>query len=375
MRFRLPLLVAVATLFFASFAQAENCTSAVLDKAGVIRGTALIAAEARPLINQGADVRIVTVDHNTFVNNGSSLTGVETYLETSCPNWTTNGVRKANLFVVMVAPQDRQKNIFLGSYYAGSFDIPSTYSALANGNFKAGQWEIGIASTLHGAGPRAIAFHQHNFTQQQQARTAAPVYTPPTRAYTPTPTYTTPATPQTADSSGVSGFTIFLIVVVILLLVAAVLYFLFRESETTPTTTYSSDAGFQPTGGSGVRQRSYGAAAPSSTTVIHEHYDNSPRYDSSGNLITGILLGEALSRPSQPSVVYEPAPSAPVGGYDVQPSAPSYTPDPAPVADAPDSSWEEPTQQADTNFESPSVDTPSFDPPSSDFGSSGDSGF
>ena len=152
MRFRLPLLVAVATLFFASFAQAENCTSAVLDKAGVIRGTALIAAEARPLINQGADVRIVTVDHNTFVNNGSSLTGVETYLETSCPNWTTNGVRKANLFVVMVAPQDRQKNIFLGSYYAGSFDIPSTYSALANGNFKAGQWEIGIASTLHGAG-------------------------------------------------------------------------------------------------------------------------------------------------------------------------------------------------------------------------------
>jgi len=363
MRFRLSLLVAVATLFFASFAQAENCTSAVLDKAGIISSTALIAAEARPLINQGADVRIVTVDHGTFAANGSSLTGVETYLETSCPNWTTNGVRKANLFVVMVAPQDRQKNIFLGSYYAGSFDIPSTYSALANGNFKAGQWEIGIASTLHGAGPRAIAFHQQNFTrQQQQAR----VVTPPVRAFTPTPVYTTP-TPQTADSSGVSGFTIFLIVIVILLLVAAVLYFLFRESETTTSTVHDMSYGPR-TSYVPPPTRSYGAAAPSHTTVINNNSD------SGSGFVTGILVGEALNRPSyQPPAapVYAPTP---VGGYDTTPS-PSYTPDPTPVADAPDSTWEEPTQQADTSFESPSVDTPSFDPPSSDFGSSNDSGF
>src|SRR5271154_148027 len=369
MRFRLPLLVAVATLFFASFAQAENCTSAVLDKAGVIRGTALIAAEARPLINQGADVRIVTVDHGTFVTNGSSLSGVETYLETSCPNWTTNGVRKANLFVVMVAPQDRQKNIFLGSYYAGSFDIPSTYSALANGNFKAGQWEVGIASTLHGAGPRAIAFHQQNFArQQQQARTV----TPPVRAYTPTPAYTAPApTPQTADSSGVSGFTIFLIVVLIGLLAAVILYFLFRESQTTTTTTTVDDhyTGYGPrTSYVPPPTRSYGAAAPSHTTVINNNSD------SGSGFVTGMLVGEALNRPSyQPPAapVYVPTP---VGGYDNVPS-PSYTPDPTPVPDAPDSTWEEPTQQADTSFESPSVDTPSFDPPSSDFGSSGDSGF
>jgi len=367
MRFRLPLLVAVATLFFASFAQAENCTSAVLDKAGVIRGTALIAAEARPLINQGADVRIVTVDHSTFVNNGSSLTGVETYLETSCPNWTTNGVRKANLFVVMVAPQDRQKNIFLGSYYAGSFDIPSTYSALANGNFKAGQWEVGIASTLHGAGPRAIAFHQQNFArQQQQARTV----TPPVRAYTPTPAYTAPApTPQTADSSGVSGFTIFLIVVLIGLLAAVILYFLFRESQTTTTTTTVDDhyTGYGPrTSYVPPPTRSYGAAAPSHTTVINNNSD------SGSGFVTGMLVGEALNRPNYqpPSPVYV----APTPVY-VEPT-PSYTPDPTPVADAPDSSWEEPTQQADTSFESPSVDTPSFDPPSSDFGSSNnDSGF
>src|SRR5271166_3583814 len=365
MKFRISLLVTAVALMFATFAPAQNCTSGIVDKAGVIRNAFVIGAAAKPLVNQGVDVRVVTVDHNTFVQNGSSLAGVETMMEANCPNWVDSktGLRKANLFVVMVAPQDRQKNIFLGSYYAGSFDIPSTYSALANGNFKAGQWEIGIASTLHGAGPRAIAFHQQNFTrQQQQAR----VVTPPVRAFTPTPVYTTPA-PQTADSSGVSGFTIFLIVIVILLLVAAVLYFLFRESETTTSTVHDMSYGPR-TSYVPPPTRSYGAAAPSHTTVINNNSD------SGSGFVTGILVGEALNRPSyQPPAapVYAPTP---VGGYDTTPS-PSYTPDPTPVADAPDSTWEEPTQQADTSFESPSVDTPSFDPPSSDFGSSNDSGF
>src|SRR5271154_7276766 len=256
MRFRLPLLVAVATLFFASFAQAENCTSAVLDKAGVIRGTALIAAEARPLINQGADVRIVTVDHGTFVTNGSSLSGVETYLETSCPNWTTNGVRKANLFVVMVAPQDRQKNIFLGSYYAGSFDIPSTYSQLANASFKAGQWETGIANTLNGTGSRAIAYHQQIFAAQQRQRATAPV-----RAYTQAPaqTYTAPVQTQQADS-GMSGLAIFFIVVLILGIIGTILYFVFRTTESTVTSddsTYVPRSASYPSSSSAVPPRRY----------------------------------------------------------------------------------------------------------------------
>src|SRR5271154_3890804 len=324
MRFRLPLLVAVATLFFASFAQAENCTSAVLDKAGVIRGTALIAAEARPLINQGADVRIVTVDHGTFVTKGSSLSGVETYLETSCPNWTTNGVRKANLFVVMVAPQDRQKNIFLGSYYAGSFDIPSTYSQLANASFKAGQWETGIASTLNGTGSRAIAYHQQQFAAQQRQRVA-----PPVRAYAQAPaqTYTAPVQTQQADS-GMSGLAIFFIVVLILGIIGTILYFVFRTTESSTSRTVfpaSYDpAEFTATPDSTGRRIGYGgrcvvaAAAPSSTVVVHEHYDNS-----GSNLVTGMLIGEALSRPSyNPNPSYAPAPTY------VEPAPTYVAPDP-----------------------------------------------
>jgi hypothetical protein len=351
MRFRLPLLVAVATLLFASFAQAENCTSTIIDKAGVIQNPNVVLNAARPLINQGADVHVVTV--GSVAQYGSSLLAVETYFETSCPNWTTNGTRKANLYVIMVAPNDRAKNIFFGSFYNGAFDVSPTYSQLANSYFKNRQWELGIANTLSSTSNRVIAFHQRNFSQQQQAR----VVTPPVRAYTPTPTYTTPAPTQTADSSGVSGFTIFLIVVLIGLLAAVILYFLFRQSQTTTTTTTVDDTGYGPRTSYTPAPRSYGAAAPSHTTVINN--------DNSGSgFVTGMLVGEALSRPNYqpPSPVYvEPTPyTAPT---------PSYTPDPTPVADAPDSTWEEPAQ-SDTSFEMPS------DPPSSDFGSSGgDSGF
>ena len=384
MRFRISLLVTAVVLMFATISPAQNnCTAGIVDKAGVIRNSAIIGSAARPLVNQGVDVRVVTVDHNTFVQNGSSLAGVETYIESVCPNWidSKTGIRKANLFVVMVAPQDRQKNIFLGSYYAGSFDIPSTYSQLANTSFKAGQWETGIANTLNGTGSRAIAFRQQVAAQQRQ-RAVQPV-APPVRAYTqPVTSYPT----QQADS-GMSGVLIFFLVLLFLGVVATILYFVFRTSDTVTTSSTSSydPAEFTTSSSSSVPRyassapRRYAASAPSSTVVVHEHYD-SPRYDSSGNLITGMLIGEALSRNNQPQqVIYENNP-APV--YN---PAPSYVPDStpaAPVADAPDSTWEPgPVQSApDTNFETPSYEAPSEpsytpDPPSSDFGSSNDSGF
>jgi hypothetical protein len=373
MRFRLSLL-AVVVLMFATFSQAQNCTAGIVDKAGVIRNTATIAAAARPLVNQGVDVRVVTVDHNTFVQNGSSLAGVETYIESVCPNWVDSktGTRKANLFVVMVAPQDRQKNIFLGSFYAGSFDIPSTYSQLANTSFKAGQWETGIANTLNGTGSRAIAFHQQQFAAQQRQRV-----TPPVRAYTatsPTPAYTTPQ-PQTADT-GMSGLAIFFIVVLVLGIIAAVLYFMLRDTtDTSTTTTYDGGSDYvarsASSGYPASTPRRYAAAAPQQTTVVvHDR-----QYDSSGNLITGMLIGEALSRNNQPTYI------APSPVY-VEPT-PSYVPA-APVVDAPDSTWSDPApaqvaDAPDTNFETPSyeapAETPSFDPPSSDFGSGGDQSF
>jgi hypothetical protein len=364
MRLRLPLLVAVATLLLSTFSLASNCNQTVVDNAHVLLNPTIVANAAQPLINQGADVHVITVGHDLFVKQGSTLAGVESYIESSCPSWTTNGTRKANLFVVLVAPTDRQKNIFLGSYYNGAFNIPVTYSQAANSYFKAGQWEQGLASTLNATTSTSIAFQRQHFAAQQRAAVA-----PPVRAYTstsPTPTYTTPQT-QTADSSGVSGFTIFLIVVVILLLVAAVLYFLFRESETTTTTSTVNDTGYGPRTSYTPAARSYGAAAPSHTTVI-----NNPGSSSGDGFVTGLVVGEMLNRPN-----YQP-PAQPV--YVAPPTyvepTPSYTPDPTPVADAPDSTWSEPTQSADTDFGSSNNDTPSFDPPSSDFGSSNnDSGF
>jgi hypothetical protein len=400
MRFRISLLLTAVVLMFASSSYAVNCTAGIVDKAGVIRNTAPIVAAARPLVAQGVDLRIVTVDHNTFVQNGSTLAGVETAFEAACPNLIDvhTGIRKANLFVVMVAPTDRQKNIFLGSYYAGSFDIPSTYSQLANSSFKAGQWETGIANTLNGTGPRAIAYHQQVAAAQQRQRVTP---TPPVRAYTatsPTPTYTTPT--QTADT-GMSGVAIFFLVLFILGVIVTILYFVFRTpssdttvstssydpSEFTPTTRASSAAAYSGT-------RRYAAAAPQTTVVVHD----SPRYDSSGNLITGMLIGEALSRNNQPTIINNnPAPvyGSPAPVYsDPTPAAPvvdapdSTWGDPAPAqtADAPDTNFDTPTQSApDTTFDTPSDPTPSFesdpspsfDAPSTDFSSpsGGDSSF
>ena len=305
MRFRLSLLTAVV-LMFATFAPAQNCTSGINDKAGVIRNSAVIASAARPLVNQGVDVRVVTVDHNTFVQNGSSLAGVETMFEANCPNWVDSktGVRKANLFVVMVAPQDRQKNIFLGSYYAGSFDIPSTYSQLANANFKAGQWENGIASTLNGTGSRAIAFHQQQFAAQQRQRAVQP----PVRAYTQTaPAYQAPVQQtQTADS-GMSGLAIFFIVVLILGVIGTVLYFVFRTPAS--TTTEPSTASYDPSEFTPVAEaprysgtRRYAASAPSSapqqtTVVVHDHYDSSGK-PSHGRVTRGSAISSELQSES-----------------------------------------------------------------------------
>ena len=386
MKFRMSLLATAVLALFAPFAGAQSfCNSTIIDQAKVIKNPAVVASAARTLINQGADVHVVTVNSASFQKYGQ-LAGVESYMEQTCPNWTLNGVRKANLFVVMVAPNDRAKNMFLGSSYAGAFDIPSTYSQLSNSFFKNGNFGDGLAAALQGTTSQALSFQKRQFNAQQQQRLMQPTAPPQTsRAYTQAPVYTTTPT-QNADS-GMSGLAIFFIVLLVLGVIGAIVYFVFRSSSsstTTTTTDYdttpSVDRTVYPPSPATYR-RAYAASAPSHTTII----DNT-RYDSSGNLLTGVLIGEALSRPSynpNPTVIVEPSSQ----GY----VAPSYVPDaPAPVADAPDSTWEQPTQQAaDTNFEQPAQETTSFEPepetpsyeapsaPDTDFGSSssGDTSF
>src|SRR5271168_5316795 len=110
MKLRLALLVATTILLFAPLSQAQsNCNAAIIDQTGTIHNPQIISSAARTLINQGADVHVVIVD--SIQRYGSSLSDVERSFEQSCPNWVSStGQRKANLFVVMVAPNDRARS-------------------------------------------------------------------------------------------------------------------------------------------------------------------------------------------------------------------------------------------------------------------------
>src|SRR5271168_956576 len=114
MKFRMSLLATALLLVLAPLSRAQvNCNAQIIDQTGQIRNPQVITAASRTLINQGADVHVVIVD--SIQRYGSGLADVERNFEQSCPSWLNSqtGQRKDNLFVVMVAPNDRAKNIFL----------------------------------------------------------------------------------------------------------------------------------------------------------------------------------------------------------------------------------------------------------------------
>jgi hypothetical protein len=355
---KLAFLAAALLAVFAPALRAQNCNSVIIDQAHVIYSPQIVTDATRTLISQGADVHVVTVD--SVARYGGNLAAVELSFEQTCPSWTSNGRIKPNLFVVMVAPNDRAKNIFLGSYYSGAFDVASTYSQLSNTYFRNRQWELGLAAVIQGTTNQALSYHAQQFRSQQQV--------PQTPVYAPTQTTQTQTASDSHTGLLIFGFLVLGIIVVGLIVVAIVRSR--REEETdyttpsTPSTGYTTDPDFVPTS---QTPRSYAAAAPSHTTVIN---NNSGSGD---GLLTGIVVGEMLSRPSERTVyVEQPAP--------VSVPAPSYDP----PAQAPDSTWEEPTQSQDTGFSAPEPDPtpePSYDPPSmpdTDFGggsSGGDSSF
>lgn len=339
MKFKMLLLSAVVLLCTA-LPQAQNCNSLIIDKAGIIQNAGMIAQAARTLINQGAAVHVVTVP--SLAQYGT-LAGVESSFESQCPSWTNaTGKRKENLFLVMVAPNDRAKNIFLGSYYSGAFDTTRTYSDLSNGYFKSRQWDAGLAAVLQGTTGPALAYRQRVLARQQNQR-LNPV-PPQTRTYTATaPVF---VAPTQQPNTGMSGLAIFFIVVLALVVILIVTFFVLRhtDSDSTTSTTYPDSSYVPPPASGSTYPRRYAASAPSHTTTVI----NNP--SSGGDFVTGMIVGEALSRPN-----YVPAPTyiAPSPIYD---PLPSYTP-PEPVQDAPDSSWEEdstPQQQSepDTDFSS-----------------------
>src|SRR5271156_146843 len=233
MKLRLALLVAITILLFAPLSQAQsNCNAAIIDQTGTIHNPQIISSAARTLINQGADVHVVIVD--SIQRYGSSLTDVERSFEQSCPNWvdSSTGRRKANLFVVMVAPNDRVKNIFLGSYYSGAFDIPSTYSQLSNSYFKNRQWELGLAAVLSGVTGRTVSYRIQQTQRPVQRDYAASGQQ-----------IQIPNNSTQNDNSGISGLAIFFIVLLVLGIIGAVCYFVFRKRrpDSSSTDSYGTD--------------------------------------------------------------------------------------------------------------------------------------
>lgn len=152
----------VVALLFTGIAYGQDCNALVNDEAGVIKEPARISIAAAGLINQGADVKIITVAN--LARYGNRLSDVEKFYERYCPEWQAgNGSRKANLFAVIVAPNQRKKNVFFGGAYAGALpneDIVNTiFSQAANSYFRNGEFGDGIAAALNDFNNKVLAFH------------------------------------------------------------------------------------------------------------------------------------------------------------------------------------------------------------------------
>lgn len=152
---------AVLMIFLAIPAFSQTC-GFVSDEAGVIKDQSVISKAASALIDQGADVHVVTVA--SVGRYGSRLMDVEKAYERQCSSWVgPNGQRKANLFVLMVAPKERLKNVFFGGAYTGALpsedSVNTVYSKYANPYFRTGQWEQGFAAAISGFNQTVVAYH------------------------------------------------------------------------------------------------------------------------------------------------------------------------------------------------------------------------
>lgn len=159
------IILVLTVAFYAIFAMVaigQSC-GPVSDEAGVLRGT----VNTSRLTDLGLDTHVVTVAN--MAKYGPRLQNVEdTYLQ-KCSNWTApNGQAKSNLVVIMVAPSDRQKNLFFGDMAAKTFkgkdEITTFYTDTANSYFKTKDWVGGINAT---AG--ALADHITDFRHPKPA--------------------------------------------------------------------------------------------------------------------------------------------------------------------------------------------------------------
>jgi uncharacterized membrane protein YgcG len=206
-------------LFGFSSVYGQNCNDVVLDQAKVIANPSVVTSAASALINIGADVHVVTVQN--MGRYGSHLADVETFLEHKCSNWLASaGVRKANLFVLMVAPNEVKKNVFFGGAYRGALGdadtIATIYSRAANPFFATNQYDQGLAQALTNFKSKIDDYHD----QRQHPNVS-------------TTTITQQATDLKPISSIFKGFFIFLAFVGGIGLVVFIVVSLKRKQEET----------------------------------------------------------------------------------------------------------------------------------------------
>ena len=165
--FLLPMLLLASVFTFG------QCDSLVTDEAGIIHDQAAIARAAQPLIDQGADVKVVTIAHMSIY--GSALRSAFIDYVGKCDSWRAGNGAKANLVVFMVAPTEHKKNIFYGPAYMPVFpsedSVNTLYSQAANPYFRTQQWEQGFAVTMKDFNAKIAAYHDQQKHPVQQTTT------------------------------------------------------------------------------------------------------------------------------------------------------------------------------------------------------------
>jgi uncharacterized membrane protein YgcG len=150
-------------------AQALNCNGLVtMDQAEVFNNLTEIEKAASSLIDQGADVHIVSLTSVSPLG----LIGNENSLEAACPSWLSGGKRKPNLFVLFVSPAGHKKNAFFGGAYTPALPTQDSvnvlYSQASNLFFKQGDFSGGMAAALRDFGANVAAYHDQQKHPIQQ---------------------------------------------------------------------------------------------------------------------------------------------------------------------------------------------------------------
>lgn len=148
--------LAVAILYCALPAQAQDCDQVVADQANVLQSQERdhVKAAAQKLIDQGADVRVVTVGGT------SNLDIDENNWLHRCQSWQSpNGGMKSTLIVLMVSPSSRK----MGIYFGHAFDsaLASHWNRIKSDymgpHFKTGDWAGGFIAAEQQLAARVAA--------------------------------------------------------------------------------------------------------------------------------------------------------------------------------------------------------------------------